>query len=86
MHTYRTHTCGELRAESVGQRVRVSGWVFRKRDHGGLLFFDLRDHYGLTQAVFYPERDFFDDCQHMKLESVVTVTGEVETCCNKDGC
>lgn len=77
MHTYRTHTCGELRAESVGQRVRVSGWVFRKRDHGGLLFFDLRDHYGLTQAVFYPERDFFDDCQHMKLESVVTVTGEV---------
>jgi len=77
MHSYRTHTCGELRAEDVGKRVRVSGWVFRKRDHGGLLFFDLRDHYGLTQAVFYPERDFFDECQHMKPESVVTVTGEV---------
>ena len=51
MHAYRTHNCGQLRAEQVGQSVRVSGWVHRKRDHGGLLFVDLRDHYGLTQIV-----------------------------------
>jgi len=57
--------------------VRLSGWIFRKRDHGGLLFFDLRDHYGITQAVFYPDRPFFDECQRMKSESVVTVTGKV---------
>lgn len=77
MHRYRSHTCGELRAERVGETVRLSGWVYRKRDHGGLLFFDLRDHYGLTQAMFYPDRPFFDDCQRIKLESVITITGTV---------
>ena len=51
MHAYRTHTCAELRAADVGSTVRLSGWIHRKRDHGGVLFVDLRDHYGLTQIV-----------------------------------
>ncbi len=51
MHVYRTHKCAELRAANVGEQVRLSGWIHRKRDHGGLLFVDLRDHYGLTQIV-----------------------------------
>ena len=52
MHAYRTHTCAALRAAEAGQEARLSGWVHAKRDHGGLLFIDLRDHYGLTQCVF----------------------------------
>ena len=51
MHAYRTHTCADLRAADVGSTVRLSGWIHRKRDHGGVLFVDLRDHYGLTQIV-----------------------------------
>lgn len=77
MHPYRTHTCGELRLDHRGTQARLSGWVFRKRDHGRLLFIDLRDHYGLTQVVIQPDKPFFEDCQRLKLESVVTVTGEV---------
>ncbi|MES2200957.1 MAG: aspartate--tRNA ligase [candidate division FCPU426 bacterium] len=77
MHPYRTHTCGALRPEHVGQEVRLSGWVHRKRDHGHLLFIDLRDHYGVTQAVINPGASFFDAATHLKPESVVTVTGKV---------
>jgi len=77
MHPYRTHTCGELRPEHESSHVRLSGWVFRKRDHGSLLFIDLRDHYGVTQVVVQPDRDFFDLCQATRLESVITVTGSV---------
>jgi aspartyl-tRNA synthetase len=77
MHPYRTHTCGQLRPEHVSLRVRLSGWVFRKRDHGQLLFLDLRDHYGVTQVVINPDREFLDRCRRLRLESVVTVTGPV---------
>jgi aspartyl-tRNA synthetase len=77
MHPYRTHTCGELRTEQVGATVRLSGWVHRKRDHGQLLFIDLRDHHGITQVVFQPEHPFFADAENVRLESVITVTGRV---------
>jgi len=77
MHPYRTHTCGALRAADAGQAARLSGWVYHKRDHGGVLFIDLRDHYGVTQIVIHPEKSFFEDCQRWRPESVVTVTGRV---------
>jgi aspartyl-tRNA synthetase len=77
MHPYRTHNCSQLRAADVGQRVRLSGWAHRKRDHGQLLFIDLRDHYGITQIVFQPEDAFFGEAEAVRLESVLTVTGKV---------
>ncbi len=77
MHAYRTHNCGQLRAEDVGQNVRVSGWVHRKRDHGGLLFVDLRDHYGLTQIVADSSDAAFATLDGLRTESVVTITGDV---------
>ncbi|NIJ36490.1 aspartyl-tRNA synthetase [Sphingopyxis panaciterrae] len=77
MHAYRTHNCGQLRAEQVGQTVRVSGWVHRKRDHGGLLFVDLRDHYGLTQIVADSSDMAFAILDGLRAESVVTITGDV---------
>jgi len=76
-HAYRSHTCGELRAEHVGQTVRLSGWVHRKRDHGGLLFIDLRDHYGLTQCVVDSSKtENLAAVETLRNETVVTVTGE----------
>jgi len=77
MHPYRTHTCNDLRAEHAGQTVKLSGWIFRKRDHGGILFIDLRDHYGQTQVVVHPSRSFFEELTHIKLESVATFVGRV---------
>jgi aspartyl-tRNA synthetase len=77
MHAYRTHTCAELRAEDVGQTVRLSGWVHRKRDHGHLLFVDLRDHYGLTQIVADAASPAFKTLDRIRVESVVTIEGEV---------
>ncbi len=77
MHPYRTHTCGELRENHVGTIVRLSGWVHRKRDHGGVLFADLRDHYGLTQVVFSPESPCYEQAGKLSRESVVSVTGQV---------
>ncbi len=77
MHAYRTHTCGELRAEDAGTTARLSGWVHAKRDHGGLLFIDLRDHYGMTQCVFAVGTEAFEVADWLRPESVVTVTGEV---------
>src|SRR5690348_6028207 len=77
MHAYRTHTCGELRASNVGETVRLSGWVHRKRDHGHLLFVDLRDHYGVTQIVVDTDSPAFRTLDRLRVESVVTVEGEV---------
>jgi aspartyl-tRNA synthetase len=78
MHVYRTHTCGQLRLADAGKTVRLSGWVHRKRDHGQLLFVDLRDHYGVTQCVVDVSSPVFKDADALRLESVVTVTGEVK--------
>ncbi|MGE4044033.1 MAG: aspartate--tRNA ligase [Acetobacteraceae bacterium] len=77
MHAYRTHTCGALRAADAGQTARISGWVHAKRDHGGLLFIDLRDHYGITQCVFPAGSPAFAAADTVRPESVITVTGEV---------
>ncbi|KKC24538.1 aspartate--tRNA ligase [Sphingomonas sp. SRS2] len=77
MHAYRTHHCGQLRAQDVGSQVRLSGWVHRKRDHGHLLFVDLRDHHGLTQIVTDIESEAFKHLDKLRVESVVTITGDV---------
>jgi len=77
MHAYRTHNCVELRPEHVGQEVRVSGWVHKKRDHGDLVFVDLRDHYGITQIVTDVSGPAFKVIESLKNESVVTITGMV---------
>ncbi len=77
MHAYRTHTCGALRASDTGSTVRLSGWIHRKRDHGGLMFIDLRDHYGLTQLVLHPGTPGFDVVERLRAESVIRVDAEV---------
>ena len=73
MHPHRSHTCGALRSADTGQNVRLSGWIHRKRDHGGLMFIDLRDHYGLTQLVISPETPGFDRVERLRAESVIRV-------------
>ncbi|MBS1096783.1 aspartate--tRNA ligase [Gluconobacter sphaericus] len=77
MHPYRTHDCSALREENAGQIVRLSGWVHSKRDHGGLLFIDLRDHYGVTQIVIPAGTDLLEKAERLRVESVITVTGKV---------
>ena len=77
MHAFRSHTCGALTEAHVGQTVRLSGWINRKRDHGQLVFVDLRDHYGLTQCVADSSDDTFAAVEVTRLESVVTITGTV---------
>ena len=77
MHEYRSHDCGALRAENIDQTVRLSGWVHRKRDHGGLLFIDLRDHYGLTQLVIEPSSPHFAIAEAARAESVIRAEGKV---------
>ncbi|WP_086465616.1 aspartate--tRNA ligase [Oceanibaculum nanhaiense] len=77
MHRYRTHTCAQLRAENVGDTIRLSGWVHRKRDHGQLVFVDLRDHYGITQCVIDTDSPVFQTVETVRPESVVIVTGRV---------
>src|SRR5580692_2342692 len=77
MHEYRTHNCGALSLADAGQSVRLSGWVHRKRDHGQLLFVDLRDHYGVTQCVIDVSSPLFVAADALRLESVITVTGKI---------
>src|ERR1051325_6373323 len=77
MHPYRTHNCGQLRATHAGAPARLSGWVHRKRDHGNLLFVDLRDHYGLTQCVAESGSAVFKVLDEARLETVLTLTGKV---------
>ncbi|MFM2301260.1 MAG: aspartate--tRNA ligase [Pseudomonadota bacterium] len=78
MHLYRSHTCGALRASDVGQEIRLSGWVHRKRDHGGVLFVDLRDHYGMTQIVADSDSPALAILEGLRVESVVTIDGVVK--------
>ncbi len=77
MHQYRTHTCGQLRKENAEEIVKLSGWVHRKRDHGNLLFVDLRDNYGITQCVIDTENTQFSVLEKVRPESVITITGRV---------
>lgn len=77
MHRYRTHTCSDLRDTHVGETVRLSGWIHRRRDHGQLVFLDLRDHYGITQCVTDVEDPAFQQVEKYRLESVVCITGRV---------
>ncbi|HEU5274752.1 MAG TPA: aspartate--tRNA ligase [Xanthobacteraceae bacterium] len=77
MHRYRTHTGGQLRASDIGKDVRLSGWVHRVRDHGGVLFIDLRDHYGITQVVADPDSPAFKTAEKLRAEWVVRVDGKV---------
>ncbi len=78
MHAYRTHNCAQLTAENVGESVRLSGWIHRKRDHGGVLFIDLRDHYGITQIVADEDSPALPALEKLRAESVVTIDGDVK--------
>ncbi|WP_205480648.1 aspartate--tRNA ligase [Sphingomonas arenae] len=78
MHAFRTHTCGQLRASDIGETVRLSGWIHRKRDHGGVLFIDLRDHYGITQIVADTDSPALPVLDRLRVESVVTIDGAVK--------
>ena len=78
MHAYRSHTCAQLSAQNVGETVRLSGWVHRKRDHGGVLFVDLRDHYGITQIVADEDSPALAVFERLRAESVVTIDGDVK--------
>ena len=77
MHAYRSHTCGQLRAENIDETVRLAGWVHRVRDHGGVLFIDLRDHYGMTQVVADPDSPAFAMAEKVRAEWVIRIDGRV---------
>jgi aspartyl-tRNA synthetase len=78
MHQYRTHTCNDIRPEHIGRTVRLSGWLHNRRDHGGVLFIDLRDHYGITQVVIHPDKEFMETLAHLPKETVIRFDGKVE--------
>ena len=77
MNKYRSHNCSELSKNEIGKKVRLSGWVHRKRDHGNLLFLDLRDHFGITQCVIENKDKNFSVLEKLKPESVLLIDGEV---------
>ena len=77
MNKFRTHKCNELRKEKVGDEVTLSGWINKKRDHGNLLFIDLRDNYGITQCVIEKENPSFSELEKMPLETVIKISGKV---------
>ena len=77
MNKYRTHNCSELSEKDTGKKVILSGWLHRKRDHGNLLFIDLRDHFGLTQCVIENNNKFFSFLEKLRPESVLTIDGKV---------
>jgi len=78
MHRYRSHTCADLRSSDVGRSTRLSGWVHRVRDHGGVLFIDLRDHYGITQIVVDPDSAGFSIAEAVRSEWVIRIDGDVK--------
>ncbi|MEM0976037.1 MAG: aspartate--tRNA ligase [Pseudomonadota bacterium] len=78
MHAYRSHSCNDLNASHVGQRIRLAGWVHRVRDHGGVLFIDLRDHYGMTQVLADPDSPVFSEMEKVRSEWVIRIDGEVK--------
>ncbi len=77
MNKYRTHKCNQIRISNVGEKIRLSGWVHRKRDHGQLIFIDLRDHFGISQIVVDSKSEFFEPIENLSLESVIVIAGEV---------
>ena len=78
MHAYRSHTCAELDKSNVGDTVRLSGWVHRIRDHGGVLFIDLRDHYGITQVLCDPDSPVFAEVEKVRSEWCIRIDGNVK--------
>ena len=78
MTKYRTHNCSELTIKNNGENVILSGWVHKKRDHGNLLFIDLRDNYGTTQCIIEKDKPFFKELEKMQLESVIKINGVVK--------
>ena len=77
MNKYRTHNCGELKLEHINKNIKLAGWVNKKRDHGNLLFIDLRDNYGITQCVIDNKSQIFNQVEKIPLETVISVSGDV---------
>ncbi|MEM1102414.1 MAG: OB-fold nucleic acid binding domain-containing protein, partial [Pseudomonadota bacterium] len=78
MHAYRSHTCADLRGSDVGTEIRLSGWVNRRRDHGGVIFIDLRDHYGVTQVLCDPDSPVFAEVEKLRAEWCIRIDGTVK--------
>ena len=77
MNKYRTHNCNELRKKDIGSEISLSGWINKKRDHGNLLFLDLRDNYGITQCIINKDNPNFSKLEKIPLETVISITGKV---------